>query len=209
MMRLTKVKVCGIRRPEDIEFANILNCDYVGFVFAKSPRQVTKEQVKQLCRGLDSSVKKVGVFVNSSLEDVRITAHICGLDIVQLHGEEPPDYCEALEEEVEVWKAVRIKDSESLKTMENFSVKTFLLDSYSLKQYGGSGKVFDWKLALEAKKFGNIVLAGGLNPENVAEAIEIVKPMAVDVSSGVETGGYKDFNKMKRFIEKVRESNVN
>lgn len=211
---MVNVKICGIRRREDIGYVNKYLPDYIGFIFAESRRKVSNDTVKSLVVNLDKNIRKVGVFVNEKIENVLETAAVCCLNTLQIHGDEKPDYIENLRNElkknklksVEIWKAVRVKDKESLSEFKNFSADAFLLDAFVEGSYGGAGKAFDWKLALEAKKYGKIILAGGLNCENIMDAIKIVQPYAVDVSSGVETEGWKDEQKVKSFLNAARET---
>lgn len=200
---MTKIKICGLKRKADIVYVNQLKPDYVGFVFAKSSRQVEPFLVKELIEDLDSAIKRVGVFVNMDRERVLKIGEDCKLDVLQFHGEESPDYCSAFQQEV--WKAFRVKDSSSLEEMKAYAVEGYLLDSYREGQQGGSGEVFSWELVQDMKKSNLFIAAGGLHGGNVREAIEIMKPHVVDVSSGVEENGIKCFEKMKDFIEKVRE----
>lgn len=207
----SKIKICGIRREADIDCVNRFLPDYIGFVFAKSKRQVTPEYVRKLKAGLDTRIETVGVFVNEELIRILNIVSECSLDVVQIHGDESPEYVSELKSElqkefplVEIWKAIKIKDKDSSKNAKNYDVGTFVLDTYTEGMYGGCGKAFDWALCKEVKEFGKIVLAGGLNLDNVSEAIEALQPNAVDVSSGVETDGWKDELKIKEFIDKVR-----
>ncbi|QEK11761.1 phosphoribosylanthranilate isomerase [Crassaminicella thermophila] len=199
---MTNVKICGLKREEDIIYVNKLKPDYVGFVFAKSSRQIDKYRAKKLIMGLDKGIKKVGVFSNHSIGKVKEIAEFCNLDILQFHGDEDPIYCNSFENTV--WKAFRIKDGNILKKLEEYDVDGFLLDTFARGTYGGTGKSFDWKIVSNASENKFIILAGGLTSENVEDAIEIVKPQVVDVSSGVEVCGVKDFEKIKKFIKKVR-----
>jgi phosphoribosylanthranilate isomerase len=204
---MVKLKICGLRRNIDIEYVNRHLPDYIGFIFAESKRQVEPEQVKLLTGQLDYRIKKVGVFVNAALDKVLHTVDLCGLDVVQIHGDESPEYIYELKSKLkgtEVWKAIRVKDADSIKTMKAYNADAFVLDAYVDGCYGGAGKTFDWSLAIEAKNYGNIVLAGGLNLKNVREATGLVHPFAVDISSGVETDGFKDEEKIKDFIYSVR-----
>ncbi|MCR4437059.1 MAG: phosphoribosylanthranilate isomerase [Clostridiales bacterium] len=213
-----KVKICGITREIESAFINRHLPDYAGFVFAKSKRQITPLFVKSLSPLLDRRVKKVGVFVNEDIQKVVEIVGLCGLDVVQLHGEETPLYVESLRKalsrpatpqgreagKVEIWKAVRVAGAESLQGLENYQADAFLLDAYREGQYGGTGGTFNWEVAAEVHKKYRIVLAGGLNRENVREAISAVRPFAVDVSSGVETDGIKDEIKIRELIREVR-----
>lgn len=199
---MTKVKICGLKREEDILYVNKLKPDYVGFVFAESTRKVDKLRAKELIKGLDRGIKKVGVFLNESMEQVNEIADYCGLDVLQFHGDEEPKYCNSFQ--YEIWKAFRIKDIHSLNEVKRYNVDGFLLDTFIKGQYGGTGKTFHWEMVSNISKSKNIILAGGLTPENVTTAINIIHPMVVDVSGGVEIEGHKDFHKMKNFIESVR-----
>lgn len=205
---MTKVKICGITCEEDIRHLNKYLPDYAGFVFAESRRRVGANTVAGLAARLDGSIGKVGVFVNIRLEDLVKTALICMLDVVQLHGDETPGYIELLRKElkpgIEIWKAVRVKEESSLAGAEQYRADRFLLDAFVDGSYGGAGRRFDWNLAESAKKLGSIILAGGLNSENVNEAINMVQPFAVDVSSGVESDGIKNELKIRTFINRVR-----
>ncbi len=201
---MTKVKICGLRRMQDIEYANQLQPDYVGFVFSQSKRMISKESAKMLIDHLDVRIKRVGVFVNEKIEKVNEMTTSLGLDVIQLHGDEDYDYVENLKEilDVEVWKALRIKGITDLQREVN--ADKILIEGFVNGLYGGTGVRFDWSLIENFEFKRPVILAGGLNISNVEEGIKKVRPYAVDVSSGVETDGYKDFEKMKEFIEKVR-----
>lgn len=210
---MTVVKICGIRRKDDILYVNKYKPSYIGFVFAQSKRRVSKEEARDLASLLSPHIKTVGVFVNEDLNKVLNIALFSGLDCLQLHGEESPSYVEELngllseslenKREVEIWKAFRVKDQDFIKELKNYKANSFLLDAFVEGSYGGAGKTFDWELALEAKKYGKIFIAGGININNVKDAIEKVRPFGIDVSSGVETEGVKDSNKIKDFIKAV------
>ena len=178
--------------------------DAVGFVFYKdSPRNVSQKEVKDIIGQLPPFVETVGVFVNETSHKINHIAEQCRLTAVQLHGDESPGFCRRIKRRV--IKAFRIKDTTSLKGMPNYRVSGFLLDSYDSNVRGGSGKNFDWNFALNAKKCGPVILAGGLNPYNVYTAIHQVKPYGVDVCSGVEKSeGFKDPQKISDFIKAVR-----
>jgi phosphoribosylanthranilate isomerase len=207
---MVRVKVCGITNLSDAMYAVECGADAIGFVFyQKSPRFVGKINAKEIISKLPPFISTVGVFVNQKIEDIIETVQGCSLNIIQLHGDESPDYCSKMP--VMIIKAIRIKDGASLKKMPDYSteqgrrVSAFLLDSFSENDYGGTGKIFNWELAIGAKEYGRIILSGGLNPDNVREAIEKVRPYGVDVSSGVEEReGKKDRGKVKAFIERVK-----
>lgn len=209
---MAKVKICGIKRMEDTGFVNSCMPEYAGFVFAPGKRQVSQEQAKVLCTMLKAEIKTVGVFVNEDIGKIVAAVVLCGLDAVQIHGDECCDYVSVLRKEldlikdgkVEIWKAIRVKDRDSLKSMGDYIADVFLLDTFVAGSFGGSGASFDWKLAKEAKKYGKVFLAGGLNMQNVTSAIRVAQPFGVDVSSGVETDGVKDERKIREFVCRVR-----
>jgi phosphoribosylanthranilate isomerase len=201
--RIVRVKVCGITNLEDALAAVKLGADALGFVFAPSPRQVSWQQVANIVAQLPPFVCKVGVFVDSELEEVRETMKVCDLDLAQLHGSESPDFCRALFPRV--IKAFRVKDESIIQILPGYKVKAYLLDSYDAKLKGGTGRSFDWDIAKEATGYGPIILSGGLNPENVRQGIISVQPYAVDVSSGVESEpGKKDHGKLRAFLEAAK-----
>jgi phosphoribosylanthranilate isomerase len=179
-----------------------LGADAIGFIFAASPRQVSVERAREIIMALPPLVQRVGVFVDEDPETVASVAEFCNLDILQLHGNESVPYCKRFHRRV--IKAVRVGSRADLDNIAAYSnaVDGLLLDSYVTNQYGGTGKTFDWNLAVEAKQHGRIILAGGLNPENVAAAVSAVEPYAVDASSGLEQRpGVKDHGKMAQFVE--------
>lgn len=194
-----KVKICGIKRLEDIEYVNEYLPDYVGFVFSKSKRQVTLNQAKVLVNNLNNRIKKVGVFVNETLEYVSDISKALKLDVIQFHGEENDLYMKQFNDFV-VWKALKIKDEINTINLNFKYVDGIVLDS----QFGGSGRSFNWTNVRNIKFYKDVILAGGLNSENIETAISEVQPDIVDVSSGVESFGFKDSDKIKNFILKVR-----
>jgi len=218
---MTKIKICGITHSIEIEYLNRYLPDYAGFVFAKSRRMVTAEKAAALSACLAQGIKKVGVFVDMEPAGAAAVAARVGLDVLQLHGSEDEEYIRTLRPLLrlgtEIWKAVRVASHHAIDplaasvTMPDSGLAPtakadkLLLDSYMPGIPGGTGKTFDWTLA---SRFGSalpIILAGGLNPDNVKQAIEQVKPFAVDTSSGVEGEGIKDEYKLKAFIEAVRQ----
>ena len=206
MTMTTKVKICGITNEADAAAAVEAGADALGFVFyPKSPRAVTRETARDIIAGLPPFVTTVGVFVNEPLDMIKDIREFARLDKLQLHGEEGPEYCANLQGGV--IKAVRVKGAEDLDSLKEYddnryNVGAFLLDAFVEGTPGGTGTTFDWSIAVEAKRYGRIILSGGLTPENVAEAVERVAPYAVDVSSGVErTPGVKDQELVRRFIE--------
>ena len=198
---MTKVKICGLMTPGDVAAVNEFKPDYAGFIFAPSRRRLTIDRAKELCERLSSDIKKVGVFVNEDPEVINRTKKLCCLDVIQIYNDD--NKIDALLDG-EIWLGVRVKDEDSLSVLRSVKADAYLLDAYNPNAYGGTGEVFNWTLAKKAVEKTKIILAGGLTPENVAEAVKTVCPYAVDVSSGVETDGIKDKDKIRRFIEKVR-----
>jgi phosphoribosylanthranilate isomerase len=202
---MIKVKICGITNLEDALLATELGADALGFIFyRKSPRYVAPAAAREIIAQLPPFVGSVGVFVDEGAQEVRELAAQVGLDWIQVHGQESPDYCRRLGRRV--IKGFRIKDENSLKDLEPFqgAVQAFLLDTYKKGQVGGTGETFDWELARRAGQYGKIVLAGGLTPDNVAQAIQVAQPQAVDTASGTEASpGKKDPEKLRAFFEAV------
>jgi phosphoribosylanthranilate isomerase len=200
---MTKIKVCGITNAEDALFALSLGVDALGFIFAESKRRITAVNARKIIDILPQSILKVGVFVNEEAKRVREILEFCYLDALQFHGNESPKYILKFRETK--IKSFSMEDKDSLDDIAKYKADAYLLDTYSPKEYGGTGKTFNWDLAVKAKKFGPIILAGGLNPDNIEEAIKKVKPCAVDVSSGVESyPGKKDKKKLEELVKKVR-----
>ncbi|HHT9114452.1 MAG: phosphoribosylanthranilate isomerase [Planctomycetes bacterium] len=200
-----RVKICGITNNEDAHAAVEYGADALGFVFAKSPRQITKGQARDIIEKLPPFVSPVGVFVDEMANKIKEICDFCGIHTVQLHGNEPPLYLNDLKE-YKIIKAFRVKEEDDLKPLENYKPHAFLLDSYVKGVMGGTGVSFNWEIARQAHKYGTIILSGGLTPENIKEAIQMVKPYAVDVSSGVESSpGKKDKLLVKRFIANAKE----
>lgn len=199
-----KVKICGMTNLKDVKVAVDGGVDAVGFIFyKKSPRSVTMQAVREIVLELPPFVDSVGVFVNETAEQINKISDHCKLDRVQLHGDESPAFCKKIRRRV--IKVIRVKDIQSLKKLSDYPVSSFLLDTFSEDQYGGTGKVFDWNLAYSAKKYGPIILAGGLTPINVRQAIQRIQPYGVDVCSGVESQpGIKDHKKMQTFLKNVK-----
>lgn len=197
---MTKIKLCGLTRPEDITAANALEPDFVGFVFApKSRRYVTGEQAQTLRTQLSSAIQAVGVFVDEEPEQVAALLEARVIDLAQLHGREDKDYLKRLRTLTEkpIIQAFQIKTPTDLERAQASSADYILLDSGA-----GTGIPFDWGLLTSVRR--PFLLAGGLGPDNVAQAVRILRPWGVDVSSGIETGGVKDFDKMAAFVAAVR-----
>lgn len=190
----------------DAQAAAEAGADAIGLMlWGPSKRFVTNTKAAEIVRSLPPFVSKVGVFVDATAEEVFRAVKEIGLDTIQLHGEETPDFCRQFAP-LKVMKAFRVKDAASLAGLADFNTDAWLLDSYVAGEKGGTGAVFNWDLAVQAKDAGRpIVLAGGLTPENIAEAVHEVWPYAVDVSSGVESApGKKDAELIRRFVEAIR-----
>jgi phosphoribosylanthranilate isomerase len=203
---MVKVKICGIMNLDDAIAAVDYGADALGFVFFKeSPRYIPISIAAEIINNLPPFLTKVGVFVNEQPENIEHIITMTGIDVVQLHGEEPPERCRFTRK---VIKAMRVETLESLDPLMSYRgmVSAFLLDTFTPGLFGGTGKIFNWDIAVEAKQFGRIILAGGLTPDNITEAVRRVKPYGVDVSSGVEfEQGRKDHKKLQLFIEKAKE----
>lgn len=206
---MVRVKVCGITNPEDARLAVGLGASALGFLFAPSPRRVSPGQAREIIQALPPFVTTVGVFVNEHPERVRDIRNTCGLDLVQFHGDESPALC--MDWMPLAVKAFRMKDRSILRQMQSYrgATRAVLLDNWSQEARGGTGRVFDWNLASEAKAAGfSVILSGGLGPSNVEEAIRRVRPYAVDVNSGVEQSpGRKDPALLSQFMEIVNRVN--
>ena len=202
---MTWIKICGITNLEDAQEAAALGVDALGFIFALSPRKIKPEVAQKIIRALPQSLLKIGVFVNEKIEEVQRIAEDCGLNALQFHGQEPPEYCR--QATLKVIKAIGVKDADSLREIERYPFASILLDAASTDRAGGTGKTFSWELALEVRKKRNFILSGGLNPENVYKAIQMLRPMGVDVCSGVEKfSGKKDSLKMIEFVKEVKKA---
>ena len=197
---MIKVKICGITNKEDALYAAGCGANALGFIFyEKSPRYIEPDNAKTIIATLPPFVTTVGVFVNKDFNDIRDITLLTGVTVVQLHGDESPSYCNLVEGKL--IKAIRVKSDSSIEGLKKYDVDAFLLDSFDKNSFGGSGLTFDWKLAEKAKQYGKIILAGGLTPDNVEEAVKKVAPYGVDVNSGVEKKpGIKNKNKVKEFI---------
>ena len=203
---MTKIKICGLTRTEDIEMVNEFLPDYIGFVFAKSRRQVSAEQAKELKNKLRPAIKAVGVFVNEKPENIAEIANQGIIDLIQIHGDEDAAYCAQLRKltQAPIIKVVRVEREDDFAGIEEFDCDYYLFDTLSSKEYGGTGKAFDHSLLHNKEIKKPFFVAGGLNQDNVAAVIEAIKPYGVDASGGVETDGIKDANKIKEFIKQGR-----
>ena len=203
---MVRIKICGITDLEDALLAADLGADALGFIFyPPSPRSVSPDTARGIIAQLPPLVTTVGVFVDEDAATVKELAVAAGLDWLQLHGRETPEYCRSLDRRV--IKAFRIQDEKSFASLAAYrgAAQAFLLDTYKKGQVGGTGEVFNWDLARRARQYGPIILAGGLTPANVARAIAAAQPQAVDVASGVEARpGKKDPEKLKAFFAAVK-----
>jgi len=201
----TRVKICGITSVTDGLAAAESGADMIGLMFYEgSPRHITLAQAAEISRALPPFVQRVGVFVNPDAAQVMEAIAACGLNLLQFHGDETSDFCTQFG--LMSVKAVRVRDAASLAALEKYQTDAILLDAHSKAGLGGTGEQFNWELAVAAQKFGKpIFLAGGLTPENVADAVRQVRPFAVDVSSGVESApGKKDAAKVRAFIQAAK-----
>ncbi|MBF0541933.1 MAG: phosphoribosylanthranilate isomerase [Nitrospirae bacterium] len=200
---MVKVKICGITSLNDALACVKYGADAIGFIlYNKSPRYITPEKIAHIIKRLPPFIQTVGVFVNVEPDIIKGILRDTGLNIAQLHGDETPDICELFPR---VIKAFRVRDIADIEDISKYRASAFLLDTYSVNAYGGTGKKFDWDIVEEAKGFGNVIVAGGLTPENVSDVIFQVNPYGVDVSTGVEESpGVKDHGRIKEFIEQVK-----
>ena len=201
---MTQIKICGLTKIQDMEAVNRWKPDYIGFVFAKSKRQVTSEKAKFLKERLHPDIKSVGVFVNEQIETITQIVNDCIVDIVQLHGDETEEYVKDLRRHIDcpIIKAVSVQSRDDIVYTESLSSDYLLLDSYQKEHYGGSGIAFDHSLIPNLTK--PYFLAGGLTRENILNAIKWNQPYGVDISSGVETDDMKDEFKIREIIEIIR-----
>ena len=200
-------KICGITNLSDAQAAAVHGASAIGFIFyEKSSRAISIEDAKFISRHLSNDISKVGVFVNHDKAFIEEAIRSVSLNIIQLHGDETPGFCNQFD--VPVFKAVRIKNEASLSVMDQYNVAGFLLDTFSNKQYGGTGETFDWSL-LNEQIDTPIILSGGLNPDNILDAIDSVNPAAIDVNSGVEISpGKKDHQKINLLFENLKNTNT-
>ncbi len=203
----TRVKICGITNLPDAQAAVEAGADALGFnFFEKSPRFIPTNTAAEISRALPPFTLRVGVFVNPAEQLVRRAIGECGLSMLQFHGDEAPEFCTQFG--LMSMKAFRVRDAESLKELPKYQTDAWLLDAYASDAFGGTGEKFNWNLATEVQKLGKpVFLAGGLTPENVAEAVQQVQPFGVDVSSGVESSlGKKEHTRVRAFIKAAKSS---
>jgi len=202
---MAEIKICGITNLEDASFAAACGVDALGFNFySKSPRYVTPESAKGIIERIPDGITKVGVFVNHDALEVKKTVEFCGLDLVQLHGDESSEYCGQFPAALLI-KAFSPRGKGDLRELSSYPVRAILVDAYDPLRYGGTGKRSDWRIAVKVKETHLLIIAGGLNTDNIREAIEIVSPHAVDINSGAESSpGRKDPEKVRKIVEIVR-----
>ena len=203
-MLITKIKICGITNYDDAVAAMDMGADLLGFNFyPKSPRFLTKEKAADIIDKLPGFIDTAGIFVNSSIDEIHETKNICHLDWIQLHGDEDPDFCRLfLSHNVKTMKAIRVKDEKDIEKADGFFTDAILLDAFNPEKYGGTGLTFDWNIIGHIGK--RVFLAGGINPDNAARAVEL-GVYGIDVCSGVESEpGKKDHKKMKKLFENIR-----
>lgn len=201
---MTKVKICGITNLNDAKTAVSYGADAIGFVFAESARKVNKEKVKVIIQKLPPFVTFVGLFVDETIRNIESICRYCGLNAIQLHGNEPPGFLDKLKY-YKVIKAFRIKNEKDIKQINKYKADAVLLDGYAENKMGGTGTSFDWKIVKKIKTSSPIIIAGGLTHFNVLRAIKIANPYGVDVSSGVEIRpGKKDKRLIKKFIDAAK-----
>lgn len=199
---MTMVKICGITNAGDARVAADAGADAVGLLFAESPRRVSVEQARGISIALPENVIRVGVFVDADPAEISRISREVGLDLAQLHGDETPETVTAVREAgVKVMKALRVESAASLETLDEYEADLFLLDAHSAKARGGTGERFDWEVAKSLGGRDNIVVSGGLGPENVREAVEFFRPFGVDASSSLEDEpGRKNGELIRRFV---------
>lgn len=197
------VKMCGIRREEDVEYANEVCPDYIGFVFADSPRKVSWEDAASFRKDLKKEIRCVGVFVNETPEKIAEIAARVPLDAVQLHGDETEEDIRQLRSlcDKEIWKAARVRSKDDIQKVQTLPADRILLDSFSKEAYGGTGRTINLDILSESEITKPYFLAGGLNTGNLKGILEAIHPEGIDISSGIETNGYKDLDKMKKIME--------
>jgi phosphoribosylanthranilate isomerase len=200
---MTRIKICGITNIEDAMKAAELGAHAVGFIFSEGPRRVNPEIVKSISSALPPFISKIGVFVNEESDVIEHQTRFCRLDAVQIIASDNRDNNHSYS--VPTIRTFRVANMDILTIIGQSNATYFLMDTFDQRQNGGSGRTFDWNIAKEATKLGRVILAGGLNHHNVAEALDGVRPYAVDVSSGVEKSpGIKDHEKMRLFIKEVQ-----
>jgi phosphoribosylanthranilate isomerase len=205
-----EIKICGITNMEDASYVASCGAEAIGFIFyPKSPRYVAPETVKKIIEAIPQEITKVGVFVNHDVAEVKETIDFCGLDLIQLHGDESPAYCSQFPQS-RVIKAFAPRTEDDLVNMRVYPVKAILVDAHDPRRYGGTGEQANWTLAAKVKETHPLILAGGLSMANIKEAVEQTSPHAVDVNSGAEIApGKKDHQKVRAIIDLVHQLGEN
>lgn len=203
---MTEIKICGITDKEDALFAAECGVEALGFIFyPPSPRYISPEAAKTIISVLPAEVAKVGVFVNHDFRQLKEIADFCGLDLIQLHGDETPGYCSHFSPDLLI-KAVSLQSEADLEALSRYKLRSILVDARDAGRYGGTGQKANWDLAAKVKKTHVLILSGGLNEENIGAAINEVSPQAVDINSGVESApGRKDRAKVKGIVDIIRQ----
>lgn len=199
------IKICGLRREEDAFYINEFEeIKYAGLVFAKSKRQIDIQTALKIKNKLRKDIQTVGVFADMSISEIQEIADAVGLDKIQLHSDESPEFCSSINGKI--WKSISVKDETSTSIAPHYKglVEGFLLDTYNKDMRGGSGEAFNWNIAKDFSKNYLTILAGGISEGNIQEALEIVSPSVIDLSSSVETDGFKDYDKIKSLIGRIR-----
>jgi len=202
---VTEIKICGITNKEDALFAAACGADALGFIFyPPSPRYISPEKARAIIAYLPPEIVKVGIFVNHDVSEVERIRQYCGLDLIQLHGDETPDYCRRFAPSLLI-KALSPQSDADLDALGRYEVRAVLVDAHDKERYGGTGLTSDWDLAVKVKKSHSLILSGGLKEENITEAIARVSPQALDINSGIESApGKKDHGKLLNIIEIIR-----
>jgi phosphoribosylanthranilate isomerase len=202
---MIEIKICGLTNLDDAVHAAEYGADAVGFIFHQcSPRYISPDSAKAIIQMLPDNIVKVGVFVNQTEREVKHTVNFCGLDLIQLHGDESPQYCSCFPSEI-LLKAVSAGRIQGTTGLELYPVKAFVMDAHDPIRYGGTGKKADWALAAGIREMYPLILAGGLHENNIMEAVRCVRPHAVDVNSGIEVKpGEKNHDRMRKIIEMVK-----
>lgn len=206
---MTQVKICGITNEDDALYAADCGADALGFIFySPSPRYIAPDKAQQIIKKLPAHIVRIGVFVNETATRVVRISELCGLDLIQLHGDESLEYCAAFAPE-RIIKAVHLQDENDILKAFQYNVAAILVDSRYAGLYGGTGKTANWDLALKIKSKKPLILSGGLNEDNVGEALEKIVPAALDINSGVEIKpGKKDHGKVKRIFDAIHHAEI-
>ena len=204
---MIEIKICGITNLDDALAVAEMGANALGFIFyPKSPRYISPEKAKEIIENIPREIMRVGVFVNHRADEIKEIVEFCGLNLVQLHGDESPEFCRQFPASTLI-KAFSPKTENDLQKLKDYPVKAILVDAHAPGLYGGTGKTSNWELALKIKGMHPLILSGGLNIDNIIEAIKTVHPDAVDINSGVESSpGKKDHNKVSEIIEIVRKN---